>query len=133
MSKLLEKLADLQTHRPFVILLLAAVISAGSLPFIRNLGLDSRLIALLPESYPSVQDLDKVRDRVRGLSALTIAVQSPSKDVDAMRRLVGDLVKRLEELPPDEIGVIDWSTCGTPSKTATIENGSRTTRCGSTS
>jgi len=132
-SKLLEKLADLQTHRPFVILLLAAVISAGSLPFIRNLGLDSRFIALLPESSPSVEDLDKVRDRVRGLSALTIAVQSPSKDVDAMRRFVGDLVKRLEELPPDEIGVIDWSTCGTPSKTATIENGSRTTRCGSTS
>jgi predicted RND superfamily exporter protein len=108
-SKLLEKLADLQTQRPFVILLLAAVISAGSLPFIRNLGLDSRFIALLPESSPSVQDLDKVRDRVRGLSALTIAVQSPSKDVDAMRRFVGDLVKRLEELPPDEIGVVDWN------------------------
>ncbi|RLB49590.1 MAG: hypothetical protein DRH23_06210, partial [Deltaproteobacteria bacterium] len=109
MSKLLEKLADLQTQRPFVILLLAAVISAGSLPFIRNLGLDSRFIALLPESYPSVQDLEKVRDRVRGLSALTVAVQSPSKDVDAMRRFVGDLVARLEELPPDEIGVVDWN------------------------
>jgi predicted RND superfamily exporter protein len=108
-SKLLEKLADLQTRRPFVILLLAAVISAASLPFIRNLGLDSRFIALLPESSPSVQDLDKVRDRVRGLSALTIAVQSPSKDVDAMRRFVGDLVARLEELPPDEIGVVDWN------------------------
>ena len=109
MSKLLEKLADLQTRRPFVILLLAAVISAASLPFIRNLGLDSRFIALLPESSPSVQDLDKVRDRVRGLSALTIAVQSPSKDVDAMRRFVADLVARLEELPPDEIGVVDWN------------------------
>ncbi len=109
MSKLLEKLADLQTRRPFVILLLAAVISAGSLPFIRNLGLDSRFIALLPESSPSVQDLEEVRDRVRGLSALTIAVQSPSKNVDAMRRFIGDLVKRLEELPPDEIGVIDWN------------------------
>jgi predicted RND superfamily exporter protein len=108
-SKLLEKLADLQTRRPFVILLLAAVISAGSLPFIRNLGLDSRFIALLPESSPSVQDLDKVRDRVRGLSALTVAVQSPSKDVDAMRRFIGDLVKRLEELPLDEIGIIDWN------------------------
>jgi hypothetical protein len=108
-SKLLEKLADLQTRRPFVILLLAAVISAGSLPFIRNLGLDSRFIALLPESSPSVQDLEEVRDRVRGLSALTIAVQSPSKNVDAMRRFIGDLVKRLEELPPDEIGVIDWN------------------------
>jgi len=108
-SKLLERLADLQIRRSFVILLLAAVISAGSLPFIRDLGLDSRFIALLPESSPSVEDLDKVRDRVRGLSALTVAVQSPSKDVDAMRRFIGDLVKRLEELPPDEIGIIDWN------------------------
>ena len=89
MSKLLEKLADLQTRRPLVILLLAALISAASVPFIRNLGLDSRFIALLPENYPSVQDLDEVRDRVLGLSALTIAVQSPSKDVDAMRRFIG--------------------------------------------
>jgi predicted RND superfamily exporter protein len=108
-SKLLERLADLQIRRSFVILLLAAVISAGSLPFIRNLGLDSRFIALLPENHPSVQDLEKVRDRVLGLSTLTIAVQSPSKDVDAMRRFIGDLVKRLEELPPDEIGIIEWN------------------------
>ncbi len=83
--------------------------SAGSLPLIRKLGLDSRFIALLPESYPSVQDLEEVRDRVRGLSALTIAVQSPSKNVDAMRRFIDDLATRLEELPPEEIGFVDWN------------------------
>jgi len=105
----LEKLADLQTRRPFVILFVAAVIAMASVPFIRNLGLDSRFIALLPDSRPSVQDLEKVRDRVRGLSALTIAVQSPSKDVDAMRRFINDLVKRLETLPAEEIGIIDWN------------------------
>ena len=109
MSHFLEKLAGLQTRRPFVILLLAAVISAASLPFIRELGLDSRFIALLPDNYPSVQDLDEVRDRVRGLSALTVAVQSPSKDVEAMRRFIRDLVERLEELPVDEIGIVDWN------------------------
>jgi predicted RND superfamily exporter protein len=109
MTGFLEKLADFQTRRPFVILLLAVVISIVSLFFVRNLGLDSRFIALLPESSPSVQDLEEVRDRVRGLSALTVAVQSPSKDVDAMRRFIEDLVKLLEELPPDEVGVIDWN------------------------
>ena len=109
MSHFLEKLAGLQTRRPFVILLLAAVVSAASLPFIRDLGLDSRFIALLPDNYPSVQDLDEVRDRVRGLSALTVAVQSPSKDVEAMRRFIRDLVERLEELPVDEIGIVDWN------------------------
>jgi predicted RND superfamily exporter protein len=61
----IEKLADFQTRRPFVILLLAAVVSVVSFFFARNLGLDSRFIALLPEDPPSVQDLDEVRERVR--------------------------------------------------------------------
>ncbi len=109
MTGVLEKLADFQTRRPIVILLLAALISVVSWFFVRNLGLDSRFIALLPESSPSVQDLEAVRDRVQGLSALTVAVQSPSKDVAAMRAFIGDLAKRLEALPSEEIGVIDWN------------------------
>ena len=109
MTGFIEKLADFQTRRPFVILLLAAVISVVSFFFARNLGLDSRFIALLPEDRPSVQDLDEVRERVRGLSSLTVAVQSPSGDVEAMRRFVRDLAARLEELPPDEVGVVDWN------------------------
>ena len=109
MTGFIEKLADFQTRRPFVILLLAAVISVVSFFFVRNLGLDSRFIALLPDDRPSVQDLDEVRERVRALSSLTVAVQSPSGDVEAMRRYVRDLAARLEELPPDEVGVVDWN------------------------
>jgi len=109
MTGFLEKLADFQTRRPFVILLLAAAVSVVSLFFVRDLGLDSRFIALLPENRPSVQDLDKVRDRVRGLSALTVAVQSPSHDIEGMRHYVRDLAKTLEALPADEIGIVDWN------------------------
>jgi len=109
MTGFIEKLADFQTRRPFVILLLAAVVSVVSFFFARNLGLDSRFIALLPEDRPSVQDLDEVRERVRALSSLTVAVQSPSGDVEAMRRFVRDLAAGLEELPPDEVGVVDWN------------------------
>ncbi|MBW2377038.1 MAG: MMPL family transporter, partial [Deltaproteobacteria bacterium] len=109
MTGFIEKLADFQTRRPFVILLLAAVVSVVSFFFARNLGLDSRFIALLPEDRPSVQDLDEVRERVRALSSLTVAVQSPSGDVEAMRGFVRDLAARLEELPPDEVGVVDWN------------------------
>jgi predicted RND superfamily exporter protein len=109
MTGFLEKLTDIQTRRPFAILLIAAVISVISLAFARNLGLDSRFIALLPENRPSVQDLEKVRDRVRGLASLTVAVQSPSKDVDAMRRFVRDLAAALEALPTDDIGLVDWN------------------------
>ncbi|MEM9729429.1 MAG: MMPL family transporter [Myxococcota bacterium] len=109
MNDFLEKLAGFQARRPWVILFLALVISVISLFFARNLGLDSRFIALLPDSRPSVQDLEKVRDRVRGLSALTVAVQSPSKDLPAMRRFIEDLAKELESLPPEQVGIIDWN------------------------
>ncbi len=109
MTEFFESLARFQVRRPFLILFAALVISIVSIFFARNLGLDSRLIALLPETRPSVQDLEKVQDRVRGLSALTIAVQSPSGDVEAMRRFVRDLAARLEALPVDEIGVVDWN------------------------
>ncbi len=109
MTGFLEKLADAQARRPFAILLIAAVISVVSFLFARNLGLDSRFIALLPENQPSVQDLERVRDRVRGLSSLTVAVQSPSGDVEAMRRFVRDLAAKLEALPAEEIGVVDWN------------------------
>jgi hypothetical protein len=109
MTGFLEKLANFQARRPFVILLVAAVISVVSFYFARNLGLDSRFIALLPEHRPSVQDLEKVRDRVRGLSSLTVAVQSPSGDVEAMRKFVRDLAAKLEALPSKEIGIVDWN------------------------
>lgn len=109
MTGFLEKLANVQARRPFVILLIAAVISVVSFYFARNLGLDSRFIALLPENQPSVQDLEKVRDRVRGLSSLTVAVESPSGDVEAMRKFVRDLAAKLEALPSEEIGIVDWN------------------------
>ncbi|MEM7434752.1 MAG: MMPL family transporter [Myxococcota bacterium] len=109
MGDFLEKLARFQTRRPYAILLIAALVSLVSVFFARNLGLDSRFIALLPESRPSVQDLERVSDRVRGLSALTVAVQSPSKDEAAMRKFIEDLAKELASMPPEQIGIVDWN------------------------
>jgi predicted RND superfamily exporter protein len=109
MTGFLEQLANVQARRPFAILLVALLISVVSFGFARNLGLDSRFIALLPENRPSVQDLEKVQDRVRGLASLTVAVQSPSKDIDAMRRFIRDLAEKLEALPAEEIGIVDWN------------------------
>lgn len=109
MSGILESLSRFQARRPFAILAAALAISLVSLWFARNLGLDSRFIALLPENQPSVQDLERVQDRVRGLSALTVAVQSPSGDVEAMRAFVEDLAERLQALPAEQIGMVDWN------------------------
>ena len=109
MSGFLKSLSRLQLRRPFAILGAALVICVVSASFVRNLGLDSRFIALLPENRPSVQDLERVEERVRGLSALTVAVQSPSGDLEAMRAFVRDLAAALEALPPDQIGSVDWN------------------------
>ncbi|MEM7137365.1 MAG: MMPL family transporter [Myxococcota bacterium] len=109
MEDFLERLARFQTRRPYAILLIAALVSVVSIFFARNLGLDSRFIALLPESRPSVQDLERVSDRVRGLSALTVAVQSPSKDKAAMRKFIEDLAQELAAMPPEQIGIVDWN------------------------
>jgi predicted RND superfamily exporter protein len=109
MRGFLETLSRVQVRRPFVILAAALVICIVSALFARNLGLDSRFIALLPENRPSVQDLERVEERVRGLSSLTVAVQSPSGDVEAMRAFVRDLAAALEALPRDEIGAVDWN------------------------
>ncbi|MGB5681756.1 MAG: MMPL family transporter [Polyangiales bacterium] len=109
MSGFLESLSRLQVRRPFAILGAALVICVVSASFVRDLGLDSRLIALLPDNRPSVQDLERAEERVRGLSALTVAVQSPSGDLEAMRAFVRDLAAALQALPPDEIGSVDWN------------------------
>ncbi len=109
MERFLQKLAEAQFRRPYLFLSVAVLLSVVSFFFVRNLGVDSRFIALLPEDRASVQDLERVRDRVRGLSTMTIAVESPSKDVPAMRRFVDDLVARLGQMSPDEVGDVDWN------------------------
>ena len=109
MTRFFDALASFQYRRPLVILAGALAISLGALPLIANLGLDSRFIALLPDDKLSVQDLHKVKDRVRGLSSMSIAVESPSKNIEAMRRFAQDLAERLQTYPPAKVGKIDWN------------------------
>lgn len=102
-----DRLAHLQYRRAGWFLLAGALVAAGSIPLIRNLGLNSDFTALLPEDKPSVQDLEKVRGRVGGLSTLTLAIQS--RDVEAMQRFAADLVPRLEGLDDENLRSVDWN------------------------
>lgn len=88
-------------------LLAGALLAAGSVPLILQLGLNSDFTALLPEDKPSVRDLERVRGRVGGLSTLSVAVQSD--DVDAMQRFARDLVPRLEALDAESVRSVDWN------------------------
>jgi len=103
----LERLAAFQQQHALGIVLVGLILSGVSVYFIRDLGLNSAWEALLPSDKPSVHDLERVRDRVGGLSTLTVAVESD--DLEAMQRFARDLVPRLQALPPEQVRAVDWN------------------------
>ncbi|NOY92393.1 MAG: MMPL family transporter [Deltaproteobacteria bacterium] len=103
----LERLATLQHRRAVLFVVIGLLIGGVSVNFIRHLGLNSAWEALLPSDKPSVHDLERVRDRVGGLSTLTVAIES--SDLEAMQRFARDLVPRLKALPPEQVRAVDWN------------------------
>lgn len=106
-DRFLEHLATAQHRRAGTFILIALLLAAAAVPLVAQLGLNSRWEALLPEDKASVRDLERVRDRVGGLSSLTIAIESPSEDVEAMKAFARDLAPRLEKLPT--VRSVDWN------------------------
>ncbi len=103
------RLTALQTRAPGRFAGVALALGALSIPLILQLGLDSRWTALLPSDKPSIRDLEQIKDRVGGLSTLIVAVESPSKDVAALKRFGKDLAQRVEQLPDRYVRTVDWN------------------------
>ncbi|MFH1829199.1 MAG: MMPL family transporter [Pseudomonadota bacterium] len=78
-----------------------AVLFVVSLYLASGLKLRSSLKELLPENSPSVVYLDRMLDRVGGISVLTVAVES--SDVAANMKFIDDLNEKLAELPTDDV------------------------------
>ncbi|MFH1874566.1 MAG: MMPL family transporter [Pseudomonadota bacterium] len=70
-----------------------------------GLELKSSLEELLPDNTPSVIQLNRMLDKVGGISVLTIAVESPN--IAANKRLVDDLNEKLKDLPPDQVHYVN--------------------------
>ena len=70
-----------------------------------NLKLRSSLKELLPEDSPSVVQLNKMLDKVGGISALTVAIESPN--VEANQKFVDALTEKIQSLPNDNIKFIN--------------------------
>ena len=98
-TRILDWLADTQFRKPWLIVAVAVLIGAGSIPVVKKLTLNSDFTALLPRNKPSVQDLVLAGNRVGGLNTLTLAVQS--NDVDALQHFARALVPKLEALRGD--------------------------------
>lgn len=98
MGRLMDRLADLQTSRPWVPLLAVLAVSAVFALLAARLELRTRYDQLLPESQPSVLELKRVEKRVD--VAQTAMILLESDDRAAMRAFGDALVPRLSALGP---------------------------------
>ena len=70
-----------------------------------GLVLKTDLAALLPRTYPSVRELDRVKEKVGGLERIVLVIESP--DSAANHRFAVEIGERLERRP--EISFVEWS------------------------
>lgn len=107
-DRLFARIADAQSRHPWRFVLASYLVVALAAPFLMKLELNSEFRALLPTYKPSVQDFERVRGRVGGLSTLAIVLES--RDLPAMQRFATDLVPRLERIGPPYVRAVDSST-----------------------
>ena len=65
-------------RRPGLVLTACGLLTAASLRFTLQLGIDAELSNLIPREYPSVIALDRLRQVVGGEDRVDVAVESPS-------------------------------------------------------
>ncbi len=83
------------------ILLAAALLTALAGWSASRFELKTDFARLLPQDEPSIRDLNRAKERMGGLSNMIVAVESP--DPASNRRLVDDLVAKLETFGPETI------------------------------
>jgi uncharacterized protein len=79
------------------------LITALAIWFARDLKIKTDLASLLPKSYPSVRELDRVKAKVGGLEKVILVIESP--DSTANRRFAVDMATRLRKR--DDIGLVE--------------------------
>ena len=88
---------DLSVARPWLPLLIAAVLTALSLPTALGLKLDTDLKALLPQDLPVVAHSEAAEARVGGVGYFSVLVEHDDQDTSI--RFVEALADRLEASP----------------------------------
>jgi predicted RND superfamily exporter protein len=107
LKRLLNRYASFLSRQPARVLLLAALLTAGSVLCASRLELRSNFEELLPDSYRSVQDLHRLVGRVGGLGSLVVAVECD--DLKASQRFAEDLIPRLRQnLPPNYVRYVEY-------------------------
>ncbi|RJS20208.1 hypothetical protein DRW03_20900 [Corallococcus sp. H22C18031201] len=91
------KTAARSHQRPWRALLVALVLTAIGGYFAQSLSLNADLVGLLPKSFQSVQDIEKLRKRFGGQG--NVVVVGMGADADALKRFVDDMSPQLAKLP----------------------------------
>jgi predicted RND superfamily exporter protein len=103
----LERLARYSTRHPLPLIAVWLVLAAVSLWQAAGLRLESDFEAMLPENYPSVQDLRTYQKNVGSTSTLSIALMT--RDIAAAKRLAGDIDAALMKRMPDKVDYVEYN------------------------
>jgi predicted RND superfamily exporter protein len=101
------KLAQLQAAHPWRFVLVAAVVAAGSLPLVMQLGLRSYFTDLLPTHARAVTDFEELLDRFGVSANLSIAIHGD--DLKEVRALTRELADSINTDPPIHVRHVDWN------------------------
>ena len=98
---MIDWLTSLQVRRPWLLLVSALLITAGSTVFALRLRLQTGFESLLPESKPSVQELKRVTALTNGVTTVFVVLEGTDKTPVSALRAAGDaLVPELEKIGP---------------------------------
>jgi len=107
-AQLAPRLAELQVKRPAIPLAIVAVLTLVSVLLALRLTVLTGFESLLPESRPSVQELERVAAKTAGVSTLFVVLQGGEQTpVEALHKAADALVPALEKLGPPWVGSVE--------------------------
>lgn len=104
-TSIFYRLADFQVRRPTALLLLALLLVAGSLALASRLRVKPGFEALLPESRPSVLELDRVKAKTSGVSTIFVVLEGEKRD--GLRKAADAIVERVAPIGRPFVGSVE--------------------------
>lgn len=106
--RILQRLGAAQAHRPWLILLVAALTLLPSGLFASRLGFKPDFSELLPDNKDSVIEMRRVSKRLPGVTTLAVTAEiADGQNSAALKAFVDALAPRLEALGPDQVALVD--------------------------
>lgn len=109
-ERFLEHVGRAQSAYPRIWVVVGFVVAAMAVPSVGRLELNSDFQAMLPETAPSVRDLDEIRARFGGTSTLALAIQArDGGSIEEVREFTRRLVPRIARMQEHEVVWVDWN------------------------